>query len=130
MALVVRSADADYDATQALTGPQISGLIAGEDIPRGAPCRIDGTSGKVFKASGAGNNASAIVAGFAARRARTNQPLTLLTVGNRFHYSDGNLTPGTYLYLSTTAGEVDTATTAGGLTPILLAVNTTDVVVK
>ena len=128
MAIIVRSEASDFDTTQALTGPQLSGLIAGEDVPRGAPCYIAG-SGKIMRASGAAANAAAKVRGFSSRNARNGQPLTLLCTGNRFHYSDGNLTPGSDIYLDTTAGGLSDAATIGGTAPIAFAVDANDLVV-
>ena len=127
MAVVARSAHADFDTTQALTGPQISGLRAGEDIPRGAPCRIH-TDGKIYRAVGAAANALARVRGFAARNAKAGQPLTLLGPGNRFGYGD-NLTPGVDLYLGVAAGTLDNAPTTGGTAPIAFTVDSEDIIV-
>lgn len=128
MATIQRSERADFDTTEALTGPQISGLSAGEDIPRGAPCRI-APDGKLMKASGAAAGLAAIVAGFSSRNAKAGQSLTILRPGNRFGYAEGTLTPGQPLYLSATPGELDDAPTPGGTEPVALAVDTEDLVV-
>ena len=128
MALIARSEVADFDTTQALTGPQIAGLIAAEDIPRGAPCRIH-TDGKIYRASGAAANEQAKVRGFSSRNARSGQPLTLLCVGNIFHYSDGALIPGSDIYLGTAPGTLDTAATTGGTKPIAFAIDSKEIMV-
>lgn len=128
MAEILRSEVSDFDTTQALTGPQLSGLIAGEDVLRGTPCYI-AAGGKIMRASGAAANAAAKVRGFSSRNAHAGQPLTLLCVGNRFHFSDGQLTPGSDIYLGATVGALSDAPTVGGTQPIAFAVDANDLAV-
>lgn len=128
MAEILRSEVSDFDTTQALTGPQVPELITDEDIPRGAPCYIT-ESGKLMLASGAAAGPEAKVRGFSSRNAHRGQPLTILLVGNRFGYSDGNLVPGSDIYLGATPGALSDTPTIGGTEPIAFAVDANDLVV-
>lgn len=90
---------------------QISGLLAGEAIAAGDACYIAST-GLVMKSNGTAANAAAKVDGFAAINAPSGEAVTLYFDVN-FHYGAG-LTPGTRLYLFTTAGQIGDAATTGG----------------
>jgi hypothetical protein len=102
--------------TQMSTNSRLSGKVAGEAIVAGDALRI-GSDNKLYRASGAANNANAIVRGFAAESASIGQGVTLLRHVN-IGYATG-LTPGTNLYLSgTVPGGLADAPSTGGLTPI------------
>jgi hypothetical protein len=128
MALVTRSASASPDTGSLMRAPQIAGdLYAAEALDPAAPCRIH-SDGLVYMSNGTANNASANCDGFTARAVAAGQPVTLYGVGARFQYGSG-LTPGARYYLGATAGRLDTAATTGGLEPIAVAINTTDIIV-
>lgn len=112
MAAVAKSTKASFDASTTLVNPLLSGKIAGEDIPNVCPVYLH-TDGKVYKASGAAANASAVIFGWAMRAAKLGQPVTVCNgLGPVAKYSDGLLTPGAKLYLGA-AGALDTAATTG-----------------
>lgn len=126
MAAVTRKTNVGMDASTAQFAPQITGLVAGEDIAVGAPCYIKAADGKIYNSNGTAANEAAKVDGFSPRNAKAGQALTLYGRGTRFGWSTG-LTPGQPLYLGTTAGGLDTAATVGGTVPIARAINDTDI---
>lgn len=114
MAVVTVAADASIDASTAQFAPQIPDGIAGEDIVNvGAPCYIDNTTGNIFNADGTAANQKAVLAGFAARPAKSGQPVTLFGVGTRFRYCSVAQTPGIKLFIAATPGKLDTVATTG-----------------
>lgn len=125
MALVTR-ASVNLDASTAMFAPQISGLIAGEDILCGAPVYIKAADGKLYNSNGTAVAEAAKVDGFSSRDALSGQALTVYGKGTRFRYGTA-LTPGTNLFLAATAGRLDTAATTGGLVPIARVIDTTDI---
>jgi hypothetical protein len=126
MALQAIDSNASVDASTASVAPQISGLVAGENLFAGAIVRIDPTSGNVFLANGTAADANAIIAGVVPRAAGIGQPVTIYGIGARFRYSTG-LVPGAKLYLGTTAGRADTAATTGDAVGVFRVINSTDV---
>lgn len=125
MALVTR-VSVNLDASTAQFAPQISGLVAGEDILIGAPVYIKAADGKLYNSNGTAADEAAKVDGFACRDALSGQALTIYGKGTRFRYG-ANLTPGANLYLAATAGRLDTAATTGGTVPIARVIDTTDI---
>lgn len=126
MALITRSTDASMDVSTGQFAPQITGLLAGEDLAVAAPCYIKSSDGKVYEANGTSANEAAEVAGFTPRAVKSGQPVTLFGKGTRFHYGS-SLTPGDIYYLGATAGRVDTAATTGDAFGVLQAITATDV---
>lgn len=101
---------------------KISGLVAGEALLAGKACYIKTSDNKVYLASGAANNAAAIVAGFADVDAPVDEPVTLLRDCN-IGYQTG-LNGGKPLYLSgTVPGGLADAPSTGGLVPIGLTID-------
>lgn len=127
MSLVTKDANASVDASTAMMAPQITGLIAGEDIAVAAPCYI-GSDGLIYEANGTTDDEKADVAGFSPRTCKAGEPLTLYGVGARFRYGSG-LTPGARLYLGGTDGRLDTAPTVGDPAGIARVITSTDIVV-
>lgn len=127
MAEVTKVSTASMDASTGMVAPQITGLIAGEDLGVAAPCYIK-SDGLVYQCSGAAENAAADVAGFTPRACKAGEPITLYGLGARFRYSTG-LTPGARLYLGATAGSLDTAPTTGDAYGVARAVTAQDIVV-
>lgn len=111
--LVVKSLSASIDASTGMLAPQISGLLAGEDILSAVtPCEIK-SDGLVYKASGAAADSHANVAGFSTRPGvKQGQPITLYGVGTVAKYSDALMTPGMILYLGT-AGILSSTASVG-----------------
>lgn len=101
---------------------QIVGLYAGEAITAGMPCYIAST-GKVMKSNGTAANAAAKVDGWAAASVASNEPITLYFDVN-FRYGSG-MTPGTRLFVATTAGTLVDAATTGGTAPVGFVVDAT-----
>jgi len=102
---------------------RLSGLLAGEAIAAGDALYIK-SDGKLWKATGAANNAAAKVVGFAPQAASVGEACTAYFDVN-FNYGSG-LTPGARYYLSgATAGALADAASTGGLTPIAYAVDAT-----
>lgn len=112
MALVTRSTKASVETGSAQRAQNVLG-VAGENIDIAAPCYIDSSTSKIFMADGTAANQKAVLAGFSARAALTGEPVTLYGAGVVFHYNDTGLTAGAKLYLATTPGRLDTATTTG-----------------
>ncbi len=105
---------------------QVTDLLAGEDIAVLDACYIK-SDGKVWRSLGSSDTAAAAFIGFAPRAAKAGQAVTLYGLGARFRYGS-SLTPGAVYYVGATAGGLDTAVTAGGRTPIALAIDDTDIV--
>lgn len=129
MALVTRSSDASIDAVTAQKAPQISGLLAGEDLDMAAPCYIKASDGKVYMTNATAANEAAKVYGFTPRAVKSGQPVTLFGLGTRFRYAASGLTPGAPLYAGATAGRLDTAATTGDAVGVAIAVDAYDIVV-
>lgn len=125
MADITKSADASMDASTGAFAPQITGLLAGEDLDVAAPCYIK-SDGLVYMADGSANDALAVVAGFTPRAVASGQPVTLFGVGARFRYGTG-LTPGALYYLSATAGALADAAATGHTAALAQAINSTDI---
>ena len=126
MALVTPDAEASIDASTAMFAPQITGLIAGENLLALAPCYVKAADGKVYQSNGTAVNEAAKFDGITPRAALLGQPVTLYATGCRGRYATG-LTPGQNLYVAATAGRFDTVATVGGTVPVARAIDTTDI---
>jgi hypothetical protein len=113
------------DASTGMFALQVTDLLAGEDIAVCDACYIK-SDGKVWRSLGSSDTAAAAFVGFCPRAAKSGQPVTLYGIGARFRYGS-SLTPGAVYYVGATAGALDTAVTAGGRTPIALAIDDTDI---
>lgn len=127
MALVTKDPNASIDASTAMYAPQITGLMAGEDLEAAAPCYIKAADGKVYMSVGSAADEAAGFAGFTARAARAGQPVTLFSAGARFHYAPASLTPGATLYIAATPGQLDTAPTTGDEVGVARALTPSDI---
>lgn len=125
MSLVTRSADASIDASTAMVAPQITGLVAGEDLDVAAPCYIK-SDGTVHMCNGTAGDVEAVLAGFTPRAVKSGQPVTLYSAGARFRYGTG-LTPGAVLYIAATDGRLDDAATTGDAVGVAQVITTTDI---
>jgi hypothetical protein len=126
MALVTKAATASMDASTGMFAPQISGLVAGEDLAVAAPCYIKNADGKVYQSNGTAANEAAKVDGFTPRAVKNGQPVTLFGKGARFSYGT-TLSIGATFYIATTAGALDTAATTGDAVGVARAINATDI---
>lgn len=107
----------------------ITGLLAGEDLPKGAFVYITHASGvpKVMLADGSAADAEAKAIGVAAEWTASGEACTIHR-GVRYRWckktADGGPNPGTYLYLSgTNEGELADAASTGGTLPIAFVVD-------
>jgi len=126
MALVTRVTDAGMDASTGMFAPQITGLMAGEDLDVAAPCYIKSSDGMIYMSKGTAANEAAEVVGFTPRAVVAGQPVTLFGHGTRFRYGSG-LTPGDVYYIATTAGRLSTTPTTGDADGVAQALTPTDI---
>lgn len=126
MSLVTRTSDAGIDASTAMYAPQLTGLIAGEDLDIAAPCYIKSSDGKIYMSNGTAATEPAEVVGFTPRNVKAGQPVTLFGKGARFKYGSG-LTPGDKFYIAATAGRLDTAATTGDAVGVAQVITATDI---
>jgi len=126
MALVTRATTASLDASTGMYAPQITGLIAGEDLDVVAPCYIKTSDGKVWMSNGTAATEPAEIVGFTPRAVKAGQPCTLIGKGARFSYGTG-LTIGDKLYIGATAGRLDTAATTGDALGVAQVITATDI---
>ena len=126
MSLVTRDADASIDTSTAMVAPQITGLIAGEDLDVAAPCYIASSDGKAYMCDATAGDEKAVLAGFTPRATKAGEPCTLYAAGARFRYGSG-LTPGAVYYLGATKGRLETAATTGDAVGVAQAVSATDI---
>ena len=126
MALVTRSSDASLDATTGMKAPQLTGLLAGENIDAVAPCYIKSSDGKLYMSNGTAANEAAEFVGVSAAAARAGEAVTVFGLGARFRYGTG-LTPGDVLYIAATAGRLDTAATTGDAVGVAQVITSTDI---
>lgn len=129
MSLITVASDASLDLKSAQHVPYVSALIAGEDLDAVAPCYI-GADGKIYMAISTQTTISGIAdfVGFTPDTVASGMPVTLFGKGARFNYST-SLTPGSVLYISATAGKLDTGKIAANDSPVALVISATDVVV-
>lgn len=128
MAAVTKASTASPDASTAQVAPQLSGFVAGEAIDACSPCYIKASDGKIYMSNGTSANAAAKVDGWALQAAAAGQGVSLYGPGTRIMQYATGLTTSALLYLGTTAGRLDTATTTGGTVAIAKATSATDIV--
>lgn len=126
MSLFTRSASASMDTSTGEFAPQLTGLLAGEDLDPVAPCYIKTSDGKVYMSNGTGDNEAAEFDGFTPCAIKSGNPVTLFGLGARFKYGT-SLSPGAYMYIGATAGRLDTAATTGGGAKIARVITDTDI---
>lgn len=122
MATIAKSGTPSLSTTVPCPSNHISGLLAGEAIAAGDLCYIK-SDGKVWKSVGTTTNAAAKVDGMAMVAAQSGEACSLyFDVNVRYGAS---LTPGTRLYLATTAGLIVDGATTGGTAPIGFVIDST-----
>jgi hypothetical protein len=112
MALVTRASTVSMDAGIGMYLPQITGLVAGEDLLAGAPCYIKAADGKIYMSNGTAATEPAKCDGFTPVARLNGQPVTLYGRGARFNYGTG-LTIG--------------AATTGDAVGVARVINATDI---
>lgn len=130
MAEVRRQAVASIATLTPCPAHTITGLTAGEEIPKGAFCYIKKNASNIaqaFLADGSAVDAEARAVGVAAEWAAADEAITLHR-GVRYRWckklADAGPDPGTLLYLSgTNEGELADAASTGGLLPIAFVVD-------
>jgi len=125
--LIVKSTKASIDANTAMKAPQITGLIAGENIAVCDACYIKAADGKVYRCSAAAADEKARLAGVAPRAAKAGEPITLFSLGLLFKYSDASLVPGAIIFLAEAAGALSTTATTGDAVGVGQAVDTNNI---
>lgn len=122
------TAGVSMDTSTAAFAAQITGLYAGAAIAACSPCYIKGADGKVYPSDGTAADEKAVFAGICPVARSAGQPVTLFGLGARFHLAaTGTLTPGTKLFLSTTAGSFQTTASTGDAAGKLACIDDTDV---
>lgn len=122
MATIAKSGTPSLSTTVPCPSNHISGLLAGEAIAAGDLCYVK-SDGKVWKSVGTTTNAAAKVDGMAMVAAQSGEACSLyFDVNVRYGAS---LTPGTRLYLATTAGLIVDGATTGGTAPIGFVIDST-----
>lgn len=122
MAAVAKSGTPSLCSVLPPQSSTIVGLKAGEAIAAGDACYIK-SDGLVWKSNGTSANAAAKVDGWAMTACPVGEAVTLYFDVN-IRYGAG-MTPGTRLYLSTTAGLLVDAATTGGTAPIGFVIDAT-----
>jgi hypothetical protein len=111
--VVVKSAQASFDASTGMVAPQVSQRLLGADVASPlTPLRM-AADGLLYPASAAAANANARIFGWSTRAGKAGQPMTVYGVGAVGKYSDEALTPGAVLYLGETAGALSSIATTG-----------------
>lgn len=131
MANLTIASNVSIDAVSTQKASFISGLLAGEDLPAGAPCYIK-NDGKVYKSVTTVTNGIATqpaFAGFAVDDVSAGEPVTLFGKGARMNIASG-MTPGQVFWISDTAGFLsDAVVLTGDVSPVAMAISATDIVV-
>lgn len=125
MAAVAKSGTPSIATTLPPPNCFLSGQTAGAALAAFDACYID-SSGLVQKSDGTSANAAAKVRGYAAQAYASGDTDVTLVWDVRVRYGSG-MTPGTNLYLATTAGTLADTATTGGTAPIGYVVDATRV---
>lgn len=126
MAAVAKSGTPSLATTLPCPAHQLSGQTAGEALGAFDACYIKASDGKVYKSDGTAANAAAKVRGYAAQAYASGDTDVTLYWNVRVRYGSG-MTPGTDLFLATSAGTLVDAATTGGTAPIGYVVDATRV---
>lgn len=127
MAEVTRVSTASMDASTGMFAGQISGdLYAGEALDAVAPCYIKGSDGKVYMSNGTAATEPAKFDGFTPQAYAIGEAVSLYNINARFSFGSG-MTPGTDLFIFTTAGRLGDAATTGGVRAVARVITATDI---
>jgi hypothetical protein len=94
------------------SGHRLGPLTAGEALGHLAPCYIS-SDGKVYQSNGTAANAAAKVHGWSIGAVPSGGPVWL-SYDFIAYYAASGLTPGSWIYLDSTAGQISTTATTGG----------------
>lgn len=137
MAAITRSAKASVDPVSLSKVPQtpnLSALVAGEDLDAAAPCYIKTADGKVWMSDGTAANEAAEIMGFTPRSYKAGMAVTLVGAGAVFFYSDDfsadSVAAGDVVFISATAGELDTGATTGDAVGVAAVLDNEHIIVK
>lgn len=108
-------------------GNRLGPFTAGEALSALAPCYIK-SDGLVYQSTGAAVNAAAKVVGYALAPAAPGAQVYLCYDFVAFY--GAGLAPGSFVFLGTAAGTLDTAATVGGTGYIGIAVDATRILLK
>ncbi len=106
-------------------GLRYNAMIAAEDILACEAVYISGANSVSKASNSVTTNGESKFIGLAPKDYRAGEPVTVFGNGSRFKYSIG-MTPGEYLYVSSTAGKL-TDEGAVGDRPVAIALNSTDI---
>jgi hypothetical protein len=146
MADLTKLTTANSDGNSKLTAFYVSGLTAGDDLPKLAPCYLDDagvlqlcvstvkddTDIAISVGEGAGELTGEITLsvskflGFTVKPFAAGDPVTLYGPGLIFSY--GTVVPGANYYVSDTAGKLSDTPIVLGDKPVAVAISTTDLV--
>jgi hypothetical protein len=122
MATVTKVGTPSISTTVPCPAHHISGLVAGAAIAAGDLVYI-GSAGTVLQSNGTSANAAAKCDGIALQAAAIGEAVSVYNDVN-VRYGSG-MTPGTRLYVQTTAGLISDAATTGGTAPIGFVIDAT-----
>jgi hypothetical protein len=137
MSLITKSSTPGPDLNSLKRIPPLSPLTAGEDLAAAAPCYI-ASDGLVYECISTQTiDGKAKYAGFTPVAYSEGEVVTLFGKGARFDYSSA-MTPGNFLWVSATAGRLDTSPVIGidfaydqvsTDDPVALIISATDILV-
>ena len=128
MTAIAKSGQVSLSTPVPPTNAQVSGLYAGEALAAGDACYINTSDGKIYRSIGTSANAAAVVDGFTPSDVPVGEVVTLMW-GVNFRYGTA-LTPGSFAYLDTVAGGLNTAPTTGGTVAIGRCIDSTRIWVR
>lgn len=102
--LIVKSANASFDASTGMVAPQVSHRILGEDVSSAVTPLEMRADGLLYRANGAAANSSTRIFGWSTRAGKAGQTMTVYGLGAVAKYADGTLVPGSLLFLGTIGG--------------------------
>lgn len=111
--LVVKSANASFDASTGMVAPQVSQKVLGADVAGPlVPLRM-AADGMLYPATAAAAGANARIFGWSTRAGKAGQPMAVYGLGAVGKYADETLVPGSLLFLAETAGALSSIATTG-----------------
>lgn len=99
--LIVKSANASFDASTGMVAPQVSHRILGEDIPSAVMPLQMKADGLLYRANGAAADSNARIFGWSTRAGKAGNTMTVYGEGAVAKYADETLVPGSLLFLGT-----------------------------
>lgn len=100
---VVKSANASFDASTGMVGPQVSHRILGVDCLSPVTPLTMHADGLLYPADGSAVGVNAVIFGWSTRAGKAGQTMTVYSAGDVAKYADTTLVPGSILFLGTPA---------------------------